>query len=468
MTESEARADSSKYNEGTKEKQQIHEERNTAQNWAPLQAARKEGRARDIKDEPQQVGKPPCVIVSSGPSLDDHIAKLRAWKGGVMCSTSHATTLMYHGVEPTHIVVLDPFCNWGEISGVDWSKTKTKLIVNPSVWPDIIERWPNDMLLFLQNIGRRDSFYATTQMHMFCDRVPDDPTNRTPNFVPWIRTELTLFACTPPAQIFCADILGYGPCFLFGCDFANSPTLGRFTRLQPNVTGAWVTDRSPFTPGGPEDIVMDNGAVSSEHMLYYKKNFISAWRLSRQQLYSCDRWTSMPEVPAVDADEVIAKQGLGFAPLAKEDIIERTEGYLARVGAYIIQRPDDAVSFVESADPLNDLPRYMAEGRKQWRCKKCGMQVTANVTKETRIKPRFKAWLAGVLLGQKPPTEADLTGAKCPKCGTDGFARVADCDIVANMVRIKGLVAKAEEFRLHKGTAGHNEPLRTTLEQTGA
>ena len=224
-----------------KEKQQIHEEINTAQNWKPITDAMEAGRARDINDEPKFTDHPPCFIVSSGPSLDDNIERLREWKGGIICSTSHATTLMHHGIEPTHIVVLDPFCAWHEISGVDWSKTRTKMIANPSVWPDLFENWPNEILLYLQNIGRPDSFYATIQLHQFCRRDPDDAKVRQPKIIPQIRTELTLFACTPPAQIFLAEILGYARCFLMGVDFAFSPKLSRFTRWQASRSRAAKT-----------------------------------------------------------------------------------------------------------------------------------------------------------------------------------------------------------------------------------
>jgi hypothetical protein len=411
--EASVRTESSKYNQSTKEKQLIHEERNTAENWRPIMDAIKSGRGRDIHDEPKRKG--PCIVVSSGPSLDDHIERLRDWRGGIVCSTSHATTLMHYGIEPDYIIVLDPFCAWHEISGVDWSRTKTRMVLNPSVWPDLVANWPNDMLFFLQNIGRRDSFYATTQLHMFCRRDPDDAKMRTPKFHPQIRTELILFACTPPAQIFCAGIIGYSRCFLSGFDFACSPKLSRFTRWQPDASGKWVEDVSPFKPK-EYTVLTDNGLASEAIHLYYKKNFLSAWRLSRQELHSMDNWTCATEIPHVDIDDVIRRQGEGFTPLPKDEIIERTEAYLAKVGAYIIRRPDDSVSFVETANPLNDLPIYMANGRRIWGCLKCKTVATAN-------------------------DDTDHSGETCQVCGNVGMKRTADVDIVENMERIKRLVA---------------------------
>ena len=419
MIESELRTESHLYNQGTKEKQQIHEERNTAENWKPIMDALKAGRARDIHDEPKRTDGMPFIAVSSGPSLDEHIAQLKDWKGGIFCSTSHATTLMRYGIEPTHIVVLDPFCAWHEIAGIDWGKTRAKLIINPSVWPDLMARWPNEVQLYLQNIGRRDSFYATTQLHMFCERIPDNAKVRTPQFKPLIRTNLTLFACTPPAEIFTAQILGYGNGFLLGFDFANSPELGRFTRWQPDATGAWKEDVSKYTPSDA-DITTDNGRMSDKMMLYYKKNFLSAWRLSKQPLWTLDRWTALTEVPPADIEHVLQTQGTGVDSLPVEEIIRRTELYLARVGAYIITRPDGSISFVETPNPLSDLPQYMLHGRRVWECLRCKIQGTAN-------------------------DENDHTGDTCPNCGNVGMHRAADVNVDENMERFRRLVREAAE-----------------------
>jgi len=442
MIESELRTDSSQYNAGTREKQQIHEERNTAENWKPIMDAFASGRGRDLNDEPKRTDHMPAFVISSGPSLDDVIERLREWKGGIFCSTSHATTLMHYGVEPTHMVVLDPFCSWDEISGVDWSKSRTKMIVNPSVWPDLIRQWPNEVLFFIQNIGRRDSYYATTQQHMFCRREPDTPKVRTPAFHPMIRTEMTLFACTPPAQMFAADILGYGRVFLAGCDYAYSPLKTRFTRWQADANGTWKEDASPFDPAAPGLIITDNGLASEQMHLYYKKNHLSAWRLSLQDCYSVDRYTALTEAPRVGIDRVIRDQGEGLEPLPKAEIIRRTEHYLARVGAFVV-KSNGGVSYLETPNPLEDLPRYMATVRRAWKCPKCGTQATSK-------------------------DDVDHSGEVCQACHNVGMQRLADIDIEANMERIARLVKEAARVNAkhvarHAGKMGAAESAKPAL-----
>jgi hypothetical protein len=122
----------STFNDGTKVKQLIHEEYNTGRNIGRLLELIESGGARDISFE-KKVDNTPFFLVSSGPSFDKNIHHLRDWHGGIFCSTSHALTLMYHGIEPTHIIALDPFCEWKELEGVDWSKTRTKLCLQPGV-----------------------------------------------------------------------------------------------------------------------------------------------------------------------------------------------------------------------------------------------------------------------------------------------------------------------------------------------
>jgi hypothetical protein len=161
-TEAKVRSDSTLYNKATQERQLIHEQVNTAYNHHTIVEAFKSGRARDIGDEPKATGIP-AIIIGSGPSLDYSIQFMKEWKGGIFCSSSQACTLMYYGIEPTHIVALDPFSSHEEISSIDWSKTKTKLIVHPGVWPSMVDYWPNEMLMYIECLGKPDSFYADIQ-----------------------------------------------------------------------------------------------------------------------------------------------------------------------------------------------------------------------------------------------------------------------------------------------------------------
>ena len=425
IIEKDLRTRSDHYNQGTKQLQQIHEELNSAMNWKALNDAIKWGKARDINDEPK-VDKTPCIIVGSGGSLDEALPIMKDWKGGVICSTSQALTLMYYGIVPSHIMMLDPFCFWEEIQGIDWSKTKTKMITHPGIWPDIIEKWPNEMLLYIQNNGRRDSYYATTQKHMYSKRTGI----RDAKFEFLIRTEMTVFACSPAMQMFMAGILGYGKIFLSGCDFGYTYGKDRFTNYTMGPDG-WEKHEHPLlddkTPewGEKERIMSDNGIPTEKVHMYYKKNMISAWRLSMQEVYTTDKGT-ITEIQYIPMHKVIKTQGKGFLPPQKEKkrVLrdERAaELYLASVGAYVI-KSSHGFSFVESEQPEIDLPKYMEAMRSRLRCKTCGAEGPA-------------------------PANGKLEGMKCPICGAADVTRPVEVDIAGNMERINWLVKLA---RPHK------------------
>ncbi len=500
-TESSHRSYSNIYNESTKQAQLLHEIVNSAMNWKVITDACKAGRARDLADEPV-VKNTPAIIVGSGYSLDLTAPYLKDWKGGIFCTTSHAVTLMYYGVEPTHIVALDPFSMWDEIKEIDWSKTKTKLITTPSVYPDIIEKWPNEMLLYLQNMGKPDSFYQSIQKPMYSHReVPEGSNIRFPVFHFYIRTELTLFACSPPVQLFAADKLGYGPLFLCGMDFGSPVTQGRFTRYAPN-TDKWdtqlletqgkelveelkndpTTDTSVFWdrfdahfhnteikkvewvkikdqtvtdyfPGREDVIISNNGMKTRPIHLYYKKNFYSAWRLSHVSLYTTGKGICT-EIPFTDIKKLVRTQGLDshYKKQHPEWINKVCDRYLASVGTYVIET-SGGVSFVENDNPLNDLPRFMTSIKQQYNCDKCGapwnamgyaeeMMGVINMVKAHGMKEEVIKACGQEFENARNGVivNTDYTGQLCKNCKEGKLVHPVQIDVEANMTRIKRLI----------------------------
>ena len=408
QTEATIRSYSNLYNEGTKQKQLVFEEVNSAENRHVIVAAIKAGRARDLADEPR-VDKVPCFVLGSGASLDDTLPRLKGWEGGIFCSTSQALTLMYHGIEPTHIVCLDPFSLWDEIKGVDWSKTKTKLVLQPGVMPCLVENWPNEMLLYILNNGHPDSFYATTMKRQYTWR--DGPI-RSPTFHYYIRTEMTIFACSPPMQMFVADKLGYGTVFLSGMNWSEVKGKRRSTEYTC-TDGQWEAHPNPYT-WDDKEVISNNGRKTRPIHLYYKKNFISSWRLSHQQLYNTDEEGILPEVPYTSIQKVMQKKGRNYPTQSHEMIDRITERYLASVGAYVIST-DGGVGFVESENPMADLPHFIAGIKRQYKCSKCGVPIES-------------------------ANDDDRDGEPCPRCQAP-IRHIVHIDAEANMKRVEKLIA---------------------------
>jgi DNA-directed RNA polymerase subunit RPC12/RpoP len=413
--ESKIRTESSLYNQGTQTAQLIHEIANSAYNHKPIIDKIKAGVARDISDEPKVTNNKNAFILGSGPSLDDSIQYLKEWEGAIFCTPSHALTLRYHNIIPDYILILDPFEQWSDLSGVDWLNTKTKLITHPGCRPDLIENWPNDILLYLENAGRPDSFYQDEQQKMYSWRDGDF---RLSTFHFYIRTGITIFACSPPMELFAADILGYEKIFLAGCDFAFHSDKERFTSYtidlsrwdyntlieksklvntnncidnkewdlfwdrfnttfneEKPIIPNWIENKHPLDPLDPALVKTNSGLLSAQIHLYYLKNLISAWRLCGKSLYTTDHG-AMIQVPFHDIKAVIKYQG--DFPLQDKKVINAIcDNYLASTGAYVIET-NKGVSFVESADYKNDLPKFMSEVSKRYTCAVCKSKLTSN------------------------------------------------------------------------------------------
>lgn len=412
---------SAQYNRATRRKQLIHEEHNSAYNHHTLVERLNAGTARDIGAEEKQSG--PCFVIGSGPSLDDALPYMKGWKDGIICTTSHALTLMYYGIEPSHILLLDPFCSWDEIAGVDWSQTRTKLVAHPGVWPDIIANWPNDILLYRQNMGNAEPFYNGTQSRMYTRR--EGVREATFHFL--INTQITVFACSPPMQMFVAQVLGYSRIYLAGVDFAYHSGKDRFTEYtvkkpaytiatkfsEPVVIGTeWEKHEHPFVEKEDHDYIrMDNGLLSEQVHLYYKKNLMSAWRLSLQDTYTTDHG-AITEIPYVSIRDAVLGYPKKRFPVSR--IKRISEKYMARVGAYVIES-SQGLSFVEVAEPLKDLPAYMHALQRNYVCGKCGATGTAH-------------------------DDADHTGEQCTNCGAREMKRALTVDVEKNMKRIRKLL----------------------------
>ena len=440
--ESQIRSHSEAYNEGTKSKQLIHEEYNSGRNLEPILRMIDAGRAKDLNEEPKHTGEP-VLIIGSGPSLDTALEVMKDWKYGIICSPSHASTLMYHGVEPSYVMALDPFESWSSFAGIDWSQTRTKLITHPGVWPDLIENWPNDILLYRQNLGRSDSFYATTQRNMYTTR---EGAREKAQFKLHIRTEITVFACSPPCQLFASDRLGYSPPFLVGVDFAFNDTHDRFTEYTvkheareitpgnaPPMTVPVEWEKHEHLNDGQawgdrrqgELVTTNNGLLTTWVLLYYKKNMISAWRLMNSTVWIVGK-SSITEMPKISSmRKLIIDQDRLPTPRSEAWNIKTSERYLASVGAYVIVTEPDAQgrvghNFIESPDPEVQVHGYMVKQGRLFMCPVCGT-------------------------GIEGQDDTDHSGMVCPKCNVGKMLKQFTYDIAKNMNRIRNLQAWVKE-----------------------
>jgi hypothetical protein len=417
--ETELRVDSDMYNKGTNQVQLAHEIKNAGENCYRITRAFESGQAKDLSDEPKVPKGDACLVIGSGGSLDRALPLLKDWKGGIICTTSHALTLVYHGIAPTHILALDPFCTESEIHGVPWSAYRTKLISAVTVWPDLITAWPNEMLFYTQTIAQ-SSMYSTLLPALYVARTGDN--NRTSKLTPLIRTHIPLFASSPPAQMIAAELLGYKNIFLCGCDFGFTYDKDRFTNYMVGENGEWVEHRHPFSEVDVSTLTKTmNGLYSHPSHIFYKKNLLNAWRYSLQDVWTTDHGT-ITEMPYADLEHVIRKQGRNIPKITNQEKIRLAEEYLALSGSFVVETTQ-GVAFVETMDPESALPDYMrTQVNREYECPACHWKSTAD-------------------------TDVDQSGKLCPKCKVTPIKRRAYADIEMNMKRIRLRVVAAEKRR---------------------
>ena len=164
----------------------------------------------------------------------------------------------------------------------------------------------------------------------------------------------------------------------------------------------------------------ENGLWTRGMHLYYKRNMLSACRLSLQDVWTTDHG-AITELPYADSEVVVAKQGDVGKAWTDERKKKAYERYMAILGAWIIEAepPENGskpgINFVESDNPSVDIYMFMLQMRQAYKCTECNLGLQAN-------------------------DHAEHAGSKCPRCGAEkGLVRVHDIDVRKNMNRIWNL-----------------------------
>lgn len=317
------------------------------------------------KTLPAGIEKGPCIIIGSGPSLDQYIEELRDWKGGIMCSPSHATTLKYHGIDPTYIVIFDCESYPEEWFAKKWNYEKTSMILIPGTHPGVINMWK----------GRKYYYMIYDPFVQFWARV-------TPaGFGDMITTVTAPYAHTSPTLLSHAKLLGYGPIFAFGMDtgYPSVESMHRFTMWRygrnkwekddkggrvknPNYK-KWICSPPSRAADAEKEygfVFAENGKPTNNMFMYYRKTFIACYWLEAVDVIDCTDGIMNGILPAADGHQVIRQQGIGFNHLLRtpEQIREYIEPWLAHNSTYYFWVEDPA-----EGDPLRKEGYLLAEIR---------------------------------------------------------------------------------------------------------
>jgi len=386
------KAQSAKFNVLTRQRHLLNEIIQSFKNYEAIDRAFKDGKGVDLGNLPKHKGVP-ILILGSGPSFDLAAPFLKNWKGAIMASTSQAVTCIYHGHPPEYIMALDPDCKSDELKPTPkpWNEYNTILLHHPGVSNNLVGWWPGKRGFF-RKLEPQTPFFGNAQKIGYADiRREIDPRGRLTlmEVTPRIRTEIVMLGCALNAQIFAATQMEYSPLFMVGTDFGFPENRGRFTEWsykekkklvgyhtaeEENIDGDWSSYFPPLIEARSNDMVADNGCPSDSLQLYYKKNFISAWRLDKANIINCSKG-AVSEPPYAPIDKVIECQGdLSkmadiVKPYTEREIIEKAEGYLAQHNTFIVRFKAEkdklaGIQFVEFGD-IDEIPKYMKEIARQ-------------------------------------------------------------------------------------------------------
>lgn len=278
------------------------------------------GNGSDALAEQNVLKEPkPALIIGSGPSFDDAAPYLKDWEGASFCSSSQASTLLYYGHEPSHVVVYDIRTPPSELAWADrWEGRRTIMITHPGVYPATIDAWQGRRIYFRSMDS--SNFYFVNVLPVAYGDV--------------IKTHMFLFSCSVAAQMSLAHAMGYSPLFFVGCDFASA----RFKKWSyDHEKKEWVC--SPDPGDQANHITAQNGVSTNPIQVFYKRSVLCVWRIDHSKCLMTSPQSIITEMPRVSFKSVVAYQGEDFDKfaLANEQIDDVTERYLARHNQFVMK-----------------------------------------------------------------------------------------------------------------------------------
>jgi len=295
----------------------------------------------------------PAIIIGSGPSLNKVLPRLHEWRGVIMCNSSQASSLCYHGADPTFIDIVDPRVGDEELDA-PFNLKKTSLIINPGIHPHVMDRWRGRKYYFRVYEPTYD-FYSKMMLRVYGLMIP---------------TYSFPFGSSLSNSLSHAFKLGCEPIFLVGADLGCPGWIARFTShiRQPrisiplrkeikdkrgftvreakriNIGKKWVENPpAPMHPDDPNEgakiFIGENGVPTQAIHAIYRTQLMRVVAVDMPQVINASEGIilddMMPKVPPLYP---IEHQDRGFTDLfEKPEVIRlRAERHLHKHQMYLI------------------------------------------------------------------------------------------------------------------------------------
>jgi len=162
----------------------------------------------------------PVIIVGSGYSLNAAIPDLKEWKHDIICSPSQFSTLIYHGIIPTYIMLSGTFAIMDEFAIDSWDDKDMKFVVSVSFSPPALRYLVNKkkmVYIYTRNQeGKEFLNVIKSGYHSYDESVSAAREDLV--FKDLIDADIKVNNLATILQIKMAERLGYNPIILIGAD----------------------------------------------------------------------------------------------------------------------------------------------------------------------------------------------------------------------------------------------------------
>ena len=288
-------------------------------------------RVRCMSEIPRVSGEP-IICIGSGSSLDPIVPHLKDWPHPIMCSTSQASTLIYHGRHPEYMICMDPRTAAvdRELDAPDWGNTA--MITHPSIPFPYVTRW----LLRSNN-----PMYVSRIMEPTYDWY----SHHLGQGYPWIRHVILPMIDSVAAEVGFATWMGYNPIYLLGVDYGGP----RMQRWDWNYDAKqWAPDKvtSGYVAQHEGDF---SGLTASQAMSYSSRGALLSTFMQianpryKQRIYQLSSVSALNQFPYMKWEDVMATRGErpegGWDKQMRENIQENIEAALAAWDTFLVPIP---------------------------------------------------------------------------------------------------------------------------------
>jgi len=282
------------------------------------------GRVFSMEECPR--GKGPIILVGSGSSLDSVVKDLKDWKGAIICSTSHVSTLIHYGRPPEYVVCMDPRVATldTELEAPDCGDAV--LLGHPSIPMAYVERWLT---------RARGNIYLARIMEPTYEWY----SHHLASLYPWINHVMLPMIDSGAAMLSLATWLGYNPIYLIGLDYGG-PRFQRFDYKYETQT--WAPDVA--TSGYVAAATGNYGGLTAAGAMAYSSrgSLMSAYMQMantkyRQRIYNMSDVSVLKQFPFMPWSDVKeAKEPSGWTDAVRDKTLEDIEVYLSVWDTFLV------------------------------------------------------------------------------------------------------------------------------------